>query len=297
MDEDQVDAPRGSSWASWAYLGPGPARLWRARRRPGLAARVRGQGQAVVLLHGQPGSAADWSGVAEQLAGDYRVIVPDRLGYGSTGGRPGGFSANAAAVARLLRTVGATDAVVVGHSWGGGVALQAAVEFPHLVKALVLVSSVSPDDRPSRLDRLLARPVLGTALAAATLSTAGTFLSWGPGRAYAGWRLRSGWPEHLAEVARDLRRPSTWASFAVEQRALVHELPKMAAPARRISAPTVVLVGTADKVVPPQAGRRLASVLPQAVLRQVEGAGHLLPQLRPTEVAGAIREAARIAQR
>lgn len=256
---------------------------------------MTGAGPPVVLLHGQPGSRSDWAAVVTELVPGHLVIVPDRLGYGTTGGRPGGFSANARAVARLLRSLDVPPAVVVGHSWGGGVALQMAVDHSSLVKALVLVSSVSPDDAPGPLDRLLARPAAGALLAALALSTAGTMLSWGPARAYAGRRLSVGAPSQPDDVARAVRawrRPTTWATFAVEQRALVHELPGLSARARSICVPAVVLVGSADRVVPPSSGRRLAGALPQATLHNVEGAGHLLPQRHPSAVAEAVREVA-----
>jgi pimeloyl-ACP methyl ester carboxylesterase len=243
----------------------------------------------VVLLHGQPGTSADWDEVGADLSRDHLVIAPDRLGYGSTGGRAGGFSANANAIVRLLRSLGLPGAVIVGHSWGGAVALQLAVDFPKMVQGLGLVASVAPGDRPSAVDRLLARPVAGTALAALTLSTAGSFLAWGPGRALAGHRLRGQAAQGLDEVARAWRRPATWGSFAIEQRALVHELPGLAGRLGSIGAPTVVITGTADRVVLPAAGRRLAAAIPGASLQEVPGAGHLLPQLWPGLVAGAVR--------
>lgn len=273
-------------------MRPEPARLWRARRLPNLAADIKGGGQAVVLLHGQPGSAGDWAGVAEELAGEHTVIVPDRLGYGRTGGRAAGFSANAVALSRLLVALDVPDAVVVGHSWAGGVALQMALDFPHMVRALVLVSSVSPDVPVGRLDHILARRVVGTAVVAVTLSTAGSLLAWGPGRAYVGRRLAGRRRQDVSEVARLWRRPATWASFATEQRALLHELPAMAGRLAGIAAPAVVLVGSSDRVVAPATGRHLADAIPRASLHQVEGAGHLLPQARPGEVANAVRRAA-----
>jgi pimeloyl-ACP methyl ester carboxylesterase len=275
--------------ASWRLLRPEPVRFWRGRRLPHVVAGSRGAGQPVLLLHGQPGSASDWAAVTAALEVDHLLIVPDRPGYGLTGGRAGGFSANARALERLLVGLGVEGAIVVGHSWAGGVAMQMAVDFPHLVSGLVLVSSVAPDDRPGRLDRILARPVVGTALAAITLSAVGRALSWRPGRAWARRRLQGQRPEQLREVARAWRRPSTWHSFAIEQRALVHELPRLSPRLASISVPTVVVVGSADRLVPPASGRRLAVTIPGAALHEVAGGGHLLPQSRPAEVAGAVR--------
>jgi pimeloyl-ACP methyl ester carboxylesterase len=240
-------------------------------------------------LHGQPGSARDWGLVAGDLARDHRVIVPDRLGYGLTGGHAGGFAANANAVIRLLGSLGVDGAVMVGHSWAGGAALELALDYPGSVTGLALVCSVAPADRPGTTDRLLALPLIGTALAAMALSTAGGVLSWGPTRAFADWRMRGRSEEQLAELTRAWRRRATWTSFAVEQRALVYELPTMAPRLGHISSPAVVLAGSLDRVVPAAAARRLASAVPGATLEMVPGGGHLLPQLQAATVASAIR--------
>jgi pimeloyl-ACP methyl ester carboxylesterase len=246
----------------------------------------------VVLLHGQPGLAGDWKAVADDLAADHLVIVPDRLGYGLTDGRAAGFAANAGAVTRMLRSLEVEGAVVVGHSWAGGVALQLAVSYPSVVKGLVLVCSVVPGEALGRFDRLLARPVIGTAFAAVTLSTAGRLLSWGPARAFAGRKLRGRPEQQLAAMARSWRNPSTWRSFAIEQQALVHELGRLAPCLGSLRVPATVIIGSADKVVRPQAGRRLAAQLQGSDLEEVEAGGHLLPQLHPTTVASAIRRLA-----
>jgi pimeloyl-ACP methyl ester carboxylesterase len=257
-----------------------------------LVADIRGTGRPVVLLHGQPGSARDWALVAGDLARDHRVIIPDRLGYGLTGGRAGGFAANANAVLRLLGSLGVAQAVVVGHSWAGGIAMELALDFPGSVAGLALVSSVAPGEPLGRLDQILALPLVGTALAATTLSTAGGALSWGPTRAFAGWRMRGRSEEQLADLTRSWRRRATWTSFAVEQRALVHELPTMAPRLAHIAAPTIVLSGSIDRVVPATAAHRLAAAIPGATLEMVPGGGHLLPQLQPGTVASAIRQLA-----
>jgi pimeloyl-ACP methyl ester carboxylesterase len=245
-----------------------------------------------VLLHGQPGSARDWELVAGDLARDHRVIVPDRLGYGLTGGKAGGFAANANSVLRLLGAQGVGRALVVGHSWAGGIGMELALDFPESVAGLVLVCSVAAVDPPGRLDRLLARPVAGTVLAAAALGTAGSVLSWGPARAFAGRRTRGRSEPQLADLTRSWRRRATWNSFAVEQHALVYELPTMAPRLSSITVPTTVVAGSADRVVPLAAARRLAAAIPGAVLEIVPGGGHLLPQLQPATVASAIRRLA-----
>lgn len=135
----------------------------------GLIADVSGAGPAVVLLHGQPGSRGDWAAVARRLEPDHLVVVPDRPGYGDTGGRARGFRANAAAVVVLLDRLGIERATVVGYSWAGGAAIALAAEAPERLAGLVLVSSVCPGYTLSRLDRMLAVPPIGTAVTAGGL--------------------------------------------------------------------------------------------------------------------------------
>src|SRR5438309_8766575 len=117
-----------------------------------LTADVTGEGPPVVLLHGQPGSGADWARASSLLASTNTVVVPDRPGYGRTGGRALGFRANAAAVVALLDRLGLERAAMVGYSWAGGVALALAEDHADRVSGLALVASVSPGQPLGPLD-------------------------------------------------------------------------------------------------------------------------------------------------
>ncbi|MGB8652569.1 MAG: alpha/beta fold hydrolase, partial [Mycobacteriales bacterium] len=105
----------------------------------------------VVLLHGQPGSAADWDPVLP-LVSDLDVLVPTRPGYDGT--PPGGFGVSAAAVLRELDAAGVQRAVVAGHSWGGGVALRLALDAPERVASVALLGSVGSRRALTVADRL-----------------------------------------------------------------------------------------------------------------------------------------------
>ncbi len=113
-----------------------------------------------MLLHGQPGSPADWHQVAERLPARLHAVAPDRPGYGSSPLPAGGFAANARAVIDDLDARGIERAVLVGHSYGGGVALSAASLAPERVEAVVLLASVGPGCA-NGWDRLLAAPAPG----------------------------------------------------------------------------------------------------------------------------------------
>ena len=102
--------------------------------------------EVVVLIHGVAGSSATWTPVIERLERDgspRRVIAPDLLGHGESAGPSGDFSMGAYAngLRDLLAALGHRRATVVGHSLGGGVAMQFAYQFPEMCSRLVLVSS------------------------------------------------------------------------------------------------------------------------------------------------------------
>ncbi len=143
--------------------------------------RVAGSGPNIVLIHGMINSSRHWEAVAKRLAGSYRVIAPDLIGHGDSATPRGDYSlgAHAAGIRDLLTTIGVERATIVGHSLGGGVAMQFFYQFPQRTERLVLVSSgglghdVSPLLRGAALPgsavllRLATRPRVVGALAGA----------------------------------------------------------------------------------------------------------------------------------
>ena len=105
---------------------------------------VRGHGQPLVLIHGNGTMIQDFlvSGIVDELAKRYRVIVFDRPGYGYSS-RPRGLwtpRAHATLYEKALERLGVSKAVVLGHSWGSLVAVSLALQAPGLVRSLVLAS-------------------------------------------------------------------------------------------------------------------------------------------------------------
>jgi len=105
--------------------------------------RQAGWGPVVVLIHGITGSSLTWEEVIEPLAERYTVVAPDLLGHGESAKPRGDYSlgAYASGIRDLLAALGHSRATVVGHSLGGGIAMQMAYQFPERVERLVLVSS------------------------------------------------------------------------------------------------------------------------------------------------------------
>jgi pimeloyl-ACP methyl ester carboxylesterase len=111
-----------------------------------------GKGPVVVLLHGITGTSSTWSKVIPRLGAHHTVIAPDLLGHGASAKPVGDYSLGAYAnlIRDLLEVLDVPRATVVGHSLGGGVALQFAYQFPERCERLALVSSggLGPEVHP-----------------------------------------------------------------------------------------------------------------------------------------------------
>jgi pimeloyl-ACP methyl ester carboxylesterase len=261
---------------------------------PTLFTIDRGTGPPVLLLHGQPGTGSSWSAVIDQLTDEFRVLAPDRIGNGRSPGEGGGLSANAAAIADFLLDVNAAPATVVGHSWGGGVAILLASRYPWLVRSLVLVGSVGTADTVNGLDRLLATHGVGDALTIAGLGVMGGVL---PRIRRLTPRLPNGAGRYLEAILPDEGLsdglPGAWGrtkrTFVIEQRALLDELEDMEQAMTEVEVPTSVVIGEWDLVVPPQSADTLSQAIRGSELIRLPRIGHFVPR----DAAGALAEVIR----
>ncbi|MGX4707497.1 alpha/beta fold hydrolase, partial [Rhodococcus ruber] len=130
------------------------------------AFRLAGDGPALLLIHGIGDNSSTWQEVIPHLARKYTVIAPDLLGHGRSDKPRADYSVAAYAngVRDLLSVLGIEHVTVVGHSLGGGVAMQFAYQFPQMVDRLILVSAggVTKDVHPAL--RLLSMPGLSEVL-------------------------------------------------------------------------------------------------------------------------------------
>jgi pimeloyl-ACP methyl ester carboxylesterase len=246
----------------------------------------------VVLLHGQPGSAEDWQQVTDRLPGTLHVVALDRPGYGTSRSPAGGFGYGARAVLAELDARGIGRAVLVGHSYGGGVALSVAQLAPERVEALVLLASVGPDCLTG-WDRLLAAPVAGEVCAV----TAWCLTPWLARARLAGITRRRGRPItadehvnwHIWGHAHHDHGP-LWRSFLTEQRALVRELDGLTASLADVAQPALLIADPDDTLIPISTTHRLAAALPDARVQLLSQIGHHLPRRGAAQIAAAITD-------
>jgi pimeloyl-ACP methyl ester carboxylesterase len=255
--------------------------------------RVAGSGPDVVLIHGMINSSRHWEEVAKRLAGSYRVIAPDLIGHGDAATPRGDYSlgAHAAAIRDLLTTIGVERATIVGHSLGGGVAMQFFYQFPQRTERLALISSgglghdVSPLLRgaalpgSSALLRLAARPRVVGALAGA------------------GARLRARGNSsgvYLAAVARalePLQDPGSRRAFLQTLRSVIDvEGQKVSARDRLYllgEMPTLIVWGERDRTIPVSHGLEAQHSIPNCRFETLSRAAHF-PNLEDPEGLAAV---------
>lgn len=238
----------------------------------------RGQGPAVVLLHGFASALDTWEGVLPRLARTHRVIALDLKGFGWTDRPPGDYSPRAQArlVRALLDERGVREAAIVAHSWGASVALAFALRYPSRVTRLALYDAWVYEDQLPTFFLWARTPGVGEALFS-------LFYKERPDErlAMAFYDPRRITERFASAVERALERPGTVAAALAAVRGQRYE--RVQARYRTIGAPTLLLWGREDAVTPLAYGERLERDLPDARLVVYPRCGHL-PMI---EAAGA----------
>ena len=257
----------------------------------------RGTGPPVVLLHGQPGSGASWNPLSVLLEPEFRVLAPDRPGYGATKAEARGLRANADIVADFIRERRCSPATVVAHSWAGGVAVLLAVRHPETVHGLVMVGAACTPDSLNALDHWLNVPVVGDVLTVAglvgiveVLPRLRPLTRYAPARYRA--QLETILPDDEVLEGQHGALGRNKRTFMIEQRALTAELPAVAAHLGDLDLPVSVVSGDWDIVVPPRAAESLARAVPGAELTYLPRAGHFAARDDPLGLAEVIRRTA-----
>ncbi len=259
-----------------------------------------GSGPALVLIHGASGNLRDWTfRAAPAFARDFEVIAFDRPGHGLSGW-PAEGGETLALQARLMRAalarMGIPRAIVVGHSYGGSVALAWALDAPESVAGLMLISAPSEvwEGGLGLATELLANPLSGPVLARAlpVLVTPGLARA-AADRVFAPQEVPEGYVAHL-ELDLVLRSLALRRN-ARQLDALKGQVARMVPLYPRLSMPVEIVHGTADDTVPLDIhSEPLSRTIPGARLSRLEGIGHMPHQVALPAVEAIL---ARLAER
>lgn len=241
----------------------------------------RGEGPAIIFLHGFGGSTFSWRYALDSFAATHRVIALDFPGFGWSerdATRDLGHEAHALRVVRLMDALGVDAATLVGHSMGGAIAQRLAARYPERVDGLLLVNSETAAER---------RPWERAVRRLRGLRFAGPALERTPVAAHPALRIALrrmvADPACVTDEMVDgycdgLTRPGTSRCMArMAARALAEEPIDLGT----IRAPTLVVSGAMDRVVPPTVGEGIAASIPGARHVVLPSVGHMAPEEQP----------------
>jgi pimeloyl-ACP methyl ester carboxylesterase len=250
-----------------------------------------GRGAPVVLIHGLPGTAEDWNAVTPLLAG-HRTIAIDRPGFGYSSGGYVPFERQLSAIHELLAELHVTRPILVGHSYGGTISLGYAERYPNEARGLVLVDAAAAGTSPGTFARAQAHflrvvelPVvwqLADASFSQLLRTASVESA--DSEAFSPEPVS---PAHERRVLSINMTRGNLEALAGEYLAAGGAVSRIDQGLKAIETPAVVIQGSADKLVHPIYGRRLAAQLPHARLEMLYG-GHMQPYDHPGAIAAAV---------
>ena len=258
-----------------------------------------GEGRTVLLVHGLSGSAVNWVSMAEGLTAYGRVLAPELPGFGRTppAGRRATVEEQASLLARFIRRESGAPALVIGNSMGAVSAIILAGRNPELVDRLVLIDSPAPSPSIAGMAPIWVTVMLLYLIPGLNKA----LLSWLHSQGTAQQRTNAGIdmiatrPDRISSSTRQFHSRVTAERNAMPwmydihlegYRSVIRNLvpySRFDRTVRRVSAPTLLIHGTEDQVVPVAAAERLASVRPDWTYRPIVGVGHI-PMMEAPEL-------------
>jgi pimeloyl-ACP methyl ester carboxylesterase len=271
--------------------------------------RVAGSGPPVVLIHGMLNSSSHWRSVALNLASDHTVIAPDLIGHGDSAAPRGDYSlgAHASSIRDLLAAMGIDRASIVGHSLGGGVAMQFFYQFPQRTERLVLISSGGLGHEVSPMLRSATLPGVSALLSLAAHPRLISGLRRTGDRLCESGSRQGVYLQAIARALRPLEQPDARKAFLHTLRAVIDIQGQRVSATDRLyllaGMPTLIVWGERDNTIPlahglaahhAAPGSRFET-LPRAAhfphLEDPDGLSHVLRQFLQSTQPGRIDDA------
>jgi pimeloyl-ACP methyl ester carboxylesterase len=267
--------------------------------------REAGEGPPILFLHGFPQTGYCWRGMVDRLGDRFRLLMPDVPGFGASDAPP---EHDARAVAEILcdylDAVGAPEAIVVGHDWGGAFAFRLALDQPHRVRRLIVTNTafreLSPlhswyiwlfniPFAPEAAFRWGSDQILATFLKGATPAADRSVFEGEPLSLYqAAYRDPARVASALAYYRTVTRKAFGKQVRARFGRGVVTSDAVGGGPGRRIEMPTLIVWGMKDPALPPKLLVGMKRDIPQAEIVELPDCGHFVAEQCPDALATAI---------
>ena len=242
--------------------------------------QIGGEGPALVFIHGITATSRTWREVLPRLAEHHTVLAPDLLGHGESAKPRGDYSlgAYASGVRDLMIALEVESATFIGHSLGGGVAMQLAYQFPERLERLVLVSSGGLGREVSLMLRLTALPAAEFVLpllVAQPLRDAGELVAGALGKL----RLRPAPDlEEIAHGFASLGDREARQAFVHTARSIIDLGGQRVSATDRLylaqEVPTLLIWGECDRIIPVEHGHEAQRLIPGSRLEVFGDGGH-----------------------
>ena len=244
-----------------------------------MSYRRAGKGPVLLLLHGIAGSSRTWIPIMELLQSEFTVLAPDFLGHGESANPLGDYSLgnHASSMRDFLHLLGFDRATVVGQSFGGGVALQFAYQFPERCERLVLVDAGGLGREVNWILRLVTLPAAEYVL---PVVFPAFMRSWGDSVSTFLGRLgmRNAEGAEIWRSYRSLTEPENRKAFVRTMRAVIDPGGQSVSALDRLylatHMPTLIVWGANDRIIPLAHAYEAHKAIPNSRLEVMEGVGH-----------------------
>lgn len=240
----------------------------------------RGQGPAVVLVHGFPLDHRIWSDQIEGLSSQFRVIAPDLKGFGQSHSiEPFTIDSMADELAQFLKAVDAVPCVLAGLSMGGYVGFSLARRYPEFLKGLIIVCSKAESDTPQAKEGRIAMAELARSQGAKPVSD--QMLP----RMLSASALKTR-PELVQRLCGIMEScpPETIANACLAMRGRADRTDDLP----RLKVPVQIILGEHDAIIPADMGKKMASACQRGECVLIPDAGHMAGLEAPAAVTAAI---------
>ena len=256
-----------------------------------VAYRDEGAGEVLLLIHGMGGSSNNWRAMIPTLSKKYRVVAPDLLGHGQTDKPRGDYSLGAFAVwlRDFLDALGIPRVTVIGHSLGGGIAMQFAHQHRDYCERMILISRGGLGGEVNRALRLFSLPgseIVLQLAASKPVINARKALSTFKSTDRDGSRLSEHWEAHTA-----LSNPENRQAFLRTLRAVVDRRGQAVCALNRLhfnaGVPVMIISGDQDRVIPVAHAYAAHEAMPHSRLHIIPGVSHH-PHTERTDIVASL---------
>ncbi len=248
-----------------------------------LYAREAGSGKPIVMLHGFGTSSFSFHSIMPSLAKKYHVFALDLKGFGdSPKPKDGAYSVydQAILVSHFIKNHNLKDVILVGHSFGGGVALSLALLEPENIRAMILIDSASYRQRLPKMIRWLNIPILGKTFFHILSPEFETREAYN----YAFFDDKKIPNESIKELSGKLKlKNARYAFCQTAQTMIPDDIDEVSKLYNNIRVPTLILWGDKDIVIKKSIGKKLHQNLPNSVFKIVPNCGHMPHEEKPQE--------------